>query len=416
MPLPDYFRMKNIFGDDSNMPGMGLDYKNPNQPQNYFTTGGGYSLGQNPPTDDVPNSLSNTSANDDVISPPQNSGGYTPQTRDTEALRVLMNQYPDREKYKPGILRRIGAGFIGFDQGAQAGDKYLNDPYNMAITDWKNRIAPAEQAANLERYGNANMRQSQYQGARTDIAGREVTRKTEQGNRRLDQGDVKSDQAQQKIDQAEERIQLNQDKLDHLKSRQDLTDSEKITLANKYKQEQADAKAEADLTKQTLIGTQKTGQITAKGEVDKDIQTLRGTQAESLAGTKGAEARATKAIVPGSAGSTSQLPSQKKVSVQNKAAQGIRENPSWANYMKTDANGQVSIQPPGRFSGPDQKTYDAMVNYIESGSNVIDLGKRGSSPGGSGPVGKVRVQAPDGKTGTWDYSKGPLPTGFTVVK
>jgi len=138
MPLPDYFRMKNIFGDDSNMPGMGLDYKNPNQPQNYFTTGGGYSLGQNPPTDDVPNSLSNTSANDDVISPPQNSGGYTPQTRDTEALRVLMNQYPDREKYKPGILRRIGAGFIGFDQGAQAGDKYLNDPYNMAITDWKN--------------------------------------------------------------------------------------------------------------------------------------------------------------------------------------------------------------------------------------------------------------------------------------
>ena len=30
--------------------------------------------------------------------------------------------------------------------------------------------------------------------------------------------------------------------------------------------------------------------------------------------------------------------------------------------------------------------------------------------------GTVRVRAPDGRTGTWDYSKGPLPPGFKVIQ
>lgn len=47
-------------------------------------------------------------------------------------------------------------------------------------------------------------------------------------------------------------------------------------------------------------------------------------------------------------------------------------------------------------------------------------GGRGANPGsassGSPKTGTVRVKAPDGRTGTWDYSKGPIPNGFEVIK
>lgn len=418
MPIQDYFRMKQIFGDDNNMPGMGIDFKNPNQPQNFFAN--------QPPlasnaasVDNNPNATS-PGPGGVVDSSPMGDSRFTPQTRDSEALRQLISQYPSRDDYQPTTLRRVGSTFAGLQGGMKAQEDYLNAPYNEKVQDWKNRIAPAEQAANLERYGNANERMLGYQSGRLGVQQDAEARRQSQGDWKLSQGDVRNDQLQQKIDQAQQRIDQNQEKINHVNQRQDISDSEKLALTNRYKQEQIKAKADADMARQNLIGSQRVTQINTKGDVDKDLQEMRGSQAVTTAETRGAEARKTKSTAPGG-GAQGNLPSQQKVSLQNKAAQGIRENPDWAKWMTVDDQGQVRIQSPGRFSGPDQKTYDAMVQYIEQGQNVVDLGTRNATKPpdtseGAGPTGKVRVRAPDGKTGTWDYSKGPLPKGFVVLQ
>lgn len=99
---------------------------------------------------------------------------YKPQTDAEDRFNALENKFPNRENYKPSALRRIGGALMAFSSGMapgrglnfyhanpagiQAGQNFLDEPYDEAMADWKAQIQPAEYAANLERQGNVNER------------------------------------------------------------------------------------------------------------------------------------------------------------------------------------------------------------------------------------------------------------------
>jgi hypothetical protein len=89
---------------------------------------------------------------------------YQPRTESTERFDELLKQYPNRDEYKPSLLRRIGAALSAFGPGGQqAGMEFLNRPLTEKMTDWQSQIGPAQSAANLERQENINNRTLAYQ-------------------------------------------------------------------------------------------------------------------------------------------------------------------------------------------------------------------------------------------------------------
>jgi hypothetical protein len=351
MGLVDFFRQKNAYGGDQSgaMAGMSPGYSNPNlQP---FSG-----------TQDIPQ------APPDALAPPPDDSGYgqgdmdtspvitdtSRSTRDTDALRDLAGQYPNREDYKPSILRRIGAGFVGYNEGSRAASAYKDAPYNDAVTDWSNKIKPAENIANLERYGNTDATRGAYQQGSLAIRQGESDRKKTADEQRYEVAKDKLVVSHQRADDA-------QRKIDAVIKNNNLTASEKATLTQKFQKDLIAARADAAIHLQTLRGAQKTGQIAQSGDIRKDIEDLRSSNAADLVGARGEQARQTKAA-PGSAGST---PTQQRTGIMNRAGQLAREHPEWADHVTIDTNTQqVKVAPTGTFSGPDAKTRAAIMQYL----------------------------------------------------
>jgi hypothetical protein len=393
MALQDFFRMRNIFGGS------------PNQSVNSGASTPPFLPSRNtvPPStyqesiDVFPEEETALSAlKRNVMNPPEVPFEYPKSAAAgiTEALKIAAEPSPleknrvyvDGKAYQkqqvitdaegkkhyvtnvhePSFMQQV---MRAMPAAASAAPDILNAQAQRPIAEWEMRNKALTGAANIEKTEETNRALAAQRYANAGVIPQREQRLTDQGN-------VKLDQAQQKINQ-------NQQKIDHLMSRQDLTESEKAALADRYKKEQMSLKADYDKQLQEMRGGQRIEQIGAKGDVDKDIQELRGSQrmeqigaggeeARKTAGVRGSEARETKAVTPGGAGATSQLPTQQKVAQQMKATQATREHPEWKKYISTDPNtGMVEIMPPatGYFSrGPDQETYDAMVQYMGGGA------------------------------------------------
>ena len=89
---------------------------------------------------------------------------YNPSSEATQRFNSMMDQYPNRKQYKPGILQSIAGALAMFGRGGpDMATRIMTGPYDRAVNDWKNQIEPAAQAANYERLSNANQRQLAFQ-------------------------------------------------------------------------------------------------------------------------------------------------------------------------------------------------------------------------------------------------------------
>ena len=111
--------------------------------------------------------------------------------------------------------------------------------------------------------------------------------------------------------------------------------------------------------------------IEASGDVQSDLINQRGAIEDKQIIARGEQARTTKATPSGSSSSTSMLPSQQKVALENRVKQLKIDKPEWADFVTVDANtGDIEIVKPGtswwsgKPTGPDQKTYDEIRNYL----------------------------------------------------
>lgn len=188
MPTPNYLqmlRLKNIFGNASpvgnDLPQQGgimgnQPFQMPQRPQSPISFG---------PTD-VP------------IPPPDDDydmmSNYTPEHAASDRFNQMVMNYPQFQE--PSKKRRFGAAVLGSltDLGTNFGGNKTGvkgtsvfdettgkNQYMENIGHWKEQIAPLQQAANLERYSNANERQLAYQAGQSKAANRRLDI-TEQNN------------------------------------------------------------------------------------------------------------------------------------------------------------------------------------------------------------------------------------------
>lgn len=415
MGIQDYFRMQSVFGkpnvrtpsylpEKSQRDIFGSNTVRQPDEQMYIGTDEGES-----------DSPAQDAFRESVLNPPQYQRPGIGRTLMTGALSALQgSNEPDQDAktrvmvdgqayQKRGVMtdadgtkRYVGGtkprGFwesLGnkpFDT-EQAG-AIMNMPNEQRLADWKLKTGGLKEAATLENKDEVNRALAAQRYANAAA----IPQRIGQGDRKLDQT---ADQNEVKNQQNQQRIDLLKQKQDHVASRQDLSESEKAALTNKYRQEQITLQGEIQKSLQGTRGEQRLEQIDASGDIQKDIQELRGTQASQQIGERGEqsretaaatgeEARKTKAIPPGGAGATSQLPTQQKVQLQLKASKAKQEHPEWNKYIKTGADGMIEITPPstggwGDYGKPDKATYDAIVTYM-GGESASTMPSNTSTP------------------------------------
>lgn len=114
---------------------------------------------------------------------------YQPETQARDRVNSLLSGMPQRPD-NISNLRKIGSVLVGMSQGPEAQEKLTFAPYYRQLADWKEQINPAMQAANLERYGNANERQLAYQTAQAQIGARRTKVAEDAETRRRDKAEA----------------------------------------------------------------------------------------------------------------------------------------------------------------------------------------------------------------------------------
>ena len=347
-----YLRQPNVFGGMQTDPYQGVFGQGMNTPQgvippnpsdiNMDMLRGSNVFGARPFT---PDEIS--SGPDDIES--MMNRLYTPEHTAQDRFSTLASSYPQREK--PSILRRIGAmieGLGGANPNTRAAqDNTLYGPYNRKVKDWNNQVGPAEQAANLERYGNTNERMLAY-----DVAGRKIQ-----------QGQL--EETQRKNQAAEE--------------------NRKQSLAVRDWKNRNPNHVIKQLPNGHLVAIDpESNEVTDFGKNSLDQSELIGlNQQNALAriDRSAAHAMARRVAIPGDSKAMAALPSQAIKARQLAAKQLAEDFPAYADYVEVDpANGDVKITPPhgpstinkltggylgSESSGPSQAEYDHMVATLK---------------------------------------------------
>ena len=291
--MPDfmnYLRMANIFNPNmigNDMPDQGGITGNMPRPDIF----GNISFGNPQIVDPTQMGNINIPGPDDYDAGARMRELYTPQHEASDRYDALIKGYPSATDYEPSKLRRIGAmltALAGNFQGPaghrfqfnpnamNAGFGVLNEPYEKQLTDWKNQIGPAQNAANLERYENANNRTLAYQ-----------TVSQEQNQRKIDAA-TRNQEAKTKI--AADRAEVYRLKSLMPQHQFDFS-GPTVMVANKQTGEVQDTGIPtgslSDADKMALQQKNSLEQIGARTQGQIDVEGVRQSGRESIAETRG---------------------------------------------------------------------------------------------------------------------------------
>jgi len=384
MPIQDYFRMKNVFGD-SNPASPG--YKNPNKTPNFFTDEESKSpikAVQSVEEEDQPDEVSALDQfREQVLNPPQHKNPGIMRALGTGLLSGLQGtESGQRKPVYNAAGKVIGSQPKGFWETfgskpfdvKEAGD-ILDMPNEQRLADWKLKTGGLKEAATLETGLVKNKGLAEQRLANAAVIPKREDRLGAQGDTRLDQ--------------SQQRINILKDK----EAKHTLTDKEAIELNAAKKSEQIDQQ-----------GNIKSGQIDQQGDIrsrqigEQGDNTLAAVDARNAGnleaiGARGTESRETKQVVPGKNTSPvadkDLLPSQQKTNLQIRANQYVQEHPEHKDLVKINPNtGMVDIEMPkdwrGNTSEADKKIYNDIVAHMKGGD------EKGKSPAQS----KTDTKAP----------------------
>jgi hypothetical protein len=246
---------------------------------------------------------------------------YNPSTDATARFENLLSQYPEREK--PGVLRTIAAMLRDYTHGPAEGRAVYDEPFNEKLMDWGNQIAPAQQAANLERQENVNARTLAYN-----------TLQGEQSQRRQDETERKN-----KVDQdiKQQRANVYEWKSQNPNLEFDFRGPYVIVadpVTGKLTTTTTKTGLFSEADKMALQHKNVMGEIGARG--DEARETVRAT---------GEEARKTKEVVPGSATANKpESPTQKKVGEYLRARQLKNSGSPLSKFIQLDTIGANTFE------------------------------------------------------------------------
>ena len=310
-----------------------------------------------------------------VMNPPQHENPGILRALGTGALSALGGSEKDRKPVYNAAGKVIGSkqmsnwerlGNDPMDTG-EAG-KILNMPNESRLADYKTRTAGLKEAATLETNLAKNAGLPEQRLANASAIPKRV------------------DQGQQRVDIANKTQALNEWKAKNPQGKIYAPKGGNVVIINPLTGEATDTGIDtgslSDEDKIKLTGQQRTSQIDQQGKIRSGQIDQQGDIRSGQITQQGEEARQTKEVIPGkssifaSTTNKEDTPGQHKIRLQTRANEYIQAHPEHADFIKINPNtGMVDITPPsknwyGGTSGPDQKTYDEMVNHMKSGESA----------------------------------------------
>lgn len=350
--------------------------------------------------------------------PPEQDAGermrelYQPNTESTDRFNQMINQYPQEEN--PSWLRRIGAMVMDYTKGSKAGQDYYREPFNRKRDEWKDKIGPAQQAANLERYENVNQRTLAYNQMSTELREKALLAKE------------KNDEARTKI--LQQRADIYAFRANNPNLKIIIPKGGNVQAFNPLTGETHDtgipSGSMTELDKIQMQGDQRMEQIGETGAQARETEGVRQAGRETLVGMRGDEARKTRATPSGGVTGRTELPTQYRVGIINAASRLRNSRPDLAKFIKIGSPGvnDIDIAKPGQNmfgkpTGPSPDQYNEIINTIYGkGATSKPPGPMGSHGPTSPTTGTIRVQLPDGSThrfkGTPEEAEA---AGYTVI-
>lgn len=351
---------------------------------------------------------------------------YQPETEASDRYNELISQYPQRQR--PGWLRVIGATLADmYGRGPAAGQEVIEGNFNRQQEDWKNQIGPAQQAANLERYNNANERQMAHQTLSNQL-------RAEADNERARNNEVKAGISQQRAD-----IYAFKAKNPNLRiiipkggnvqtlnpqtgETQDtgiptgsLTEMDKITLTQENAIERIrETGGEQRATEEVRQGGRQDIAETRGwtifnvpdgqgGQKAVQINQITGEVRDVMAPSRGSGAPSTPmpgVQRPSGAGGAGSSPSatQIKVDQYNKARELFNTDTELRKFIRLKGQNEFEVTPPGQHwygqSGPTKEQFDRIQQIIfgSGAPGIQQPGRTGMPTPGSGPQTQYKTQ------------------------
>lgn len=322
---------------------------------------------------------------------------YHPESTATDRFSSMIDQYPNREQYKPSMLRAIAAALTAFGRGGpEQAMQVIDEPFNDKLSDWKNKIGPAQNAATLERTTNSNERTMAYQ-----TISQELRQQADEHKAKMD--DTKAKIAQQRADVYQAKAENPNMKFDFKGPTVMITNPK----TGEIKDSGIPTGSMSELDKMHLQQDNAMSQIDARGNNAsaledqrqggrESLQTMRGWSTANIPdpndptkqigvrinqdtgevqpitlGDKGVGA----VNKPGSGGRGSELPTQTKVRQANAARQLAVTHPELAKFIKMGNGNDFTIAPPsagGFFSsaGPTPEQHKLMQDTIYGADEI----------------------------------------------
>jgi hypothetical protein len=329
---------------------------------------------------------------------------YQPQTDASNRFDQMISNYPQEQN--PSWLRRIGAMVMDYTKGSKAGQEYYHEPYNRKVEEWKDKIGPAQQSANLERYENTNSRTLAYQQMSMELREKAQEAKEKNDQRRADILQQRADIYSLRANNPDLKIIIPKGgNVQAFNPRTGETHDTGISSGSM-----------SEIDKITMQGDQRMEQIGASGAQARQTETLRQTGRLEAIGARGTQARETRATPAGGTGDKGLLPTQQKVERYNRARQLANTRPDLADFITPGVGiNDFEIAPSnpnawfasGRGPTPEQLKEINDFIYGPSGGNR-------SQGAGPGPAAKPITSKPPVAPPGWKYVAKPG-GGWTAV-
>lgn len=339
-------------------------------------------------------------------------GMNNPTNDASQGFERLIEQYPQREN--PSILRRLGSMIVDYTKGPEAGQAMYDQPFQQKLTDWKNKIGPSQQAANLERYENVNTLKERAQAAKE---------KTDEGKLRISQqradiANFKAKNPQLKFDFSGPKVKV----MDPLTGKISVTefDTGNLTESDKIDLNQKNAIARIDATGEQARKTEETRQTGREGLAETrgwtppvnvinpetgqpmavSVNQITGEVKEIKSNNKNIGA-----ITKPGTSRKEESPQETKIRRYNAADELINTRPDLAKFIELTGTNEFKIAPAtsdthwwsGERIGPTQAQYDEIKNIIYgdgSKSNLMTKTQTNTTTGAK----RTLVSADGGKT------------------
>lgn len=369
MPLQDYFRLQNIFGNNNQqqeiLPSRPLfgssDYDS--WPDDKVTVYADDYNSETPTLDKYFEMVSN---------PPERTRPSALRILGTGLLSALQGS-TDPASEKRGFWGSLGNKPLNIDQASSV----LNAPYEQKLEDWKVRADSIGKAANIESQLPARRALAASRMGNLDVARSREERLGEEGRSKAQLG-------MDRLELDKQKQSLNEWKARNPTGKVYAPKGGNVVVINPQTGEVIDTGiSSGTLTEEeklNLTGQQRMEQIAASGNIRKELQNTDHQHNLAEIAARGEQSRTTKQTVPGkapgSSGSSSKTlsPTQQRAEIQNRANQLVTEFPELANYVKIDANtkGVVIEEPydPTKHwkwqakSKPSKEEYDEIYEYV----------------------------------------------------